>query len=104
MSLQSAEEVHVMATRVLGPTGSRRRRRFLWVSLLLVACTAFLMVGSAQAVHDLKFQLDGDVSLQCFPAGAPNHDPGPPPGPTCQSQTVDWGGNADNSSATDTGN
>jgi hypothetical protein len=59
-----------MATRVLGPTGSRRRRRFLLVSLVLVSCTALLLVGSARAVHDFTdgMQLDGDVSHAC-PAG-----------------------------------
>lgn len=50
-----------MATRVLGPTGSRRRRRFLFVPILLVAAVALLLVGAAQAVHDENFQLDGDV-------------------------------------------
>src|SRR5262245_43313827 len=51
-----------MTQRVLGPTGSKRRRRFLIVPLLLVVVGALLLVGSAQAVHDEAFQLDGDVS------------------------------------------
>src|SRR5262245_27550282 len=51
-----------MTQRVLGPSGSKRRRRFLIVPLLLVAVGALLLVGSAQAVHDEAFQLDGDVS------------------------------------------
>ena len=55
-----------MATRVLGPTGSRRRRRFLFASLILVACTALFMAGSAQAVHEFVFQLDGEVSTQAY--------------------------------------
>jgi hypothetical protein len=50
-----------MATRILGPTGSKRRRRFLLVPLFLVALAALLLVGAAQAVHDETFQLDGDV-------------------------------------------
>jgi hypothetical protein len=50
-----------MAERVLGPTGSRRRRRFLFVPILLIAAAALLFVGAAQAVHDETFQLDGDV-------------------------------------------
>ena len=50
-----------MATKILGPTGSRRRRRFLLVPILLVACTALFLIGSAQAVHDLQFQLDGNA-------------------------------------------
>jgi hypothetical protein len=61
-----------MATRVLGPTGSRRRRRFRFVSLLLVACTALFLAGSAQAVHDLKFQLDGDTTSTAYSAPTPN--------------------------------
>jgi hypothetical protein len=38
-----------MATRILGPTGSRRRRRFLIVPILLVGLTAFFMIAGAQA-------------------------------------------------------
>src|SRR5437870_1491914 len=37
MSLQSAEEGFVMATRILGPTGSKRRHRFLYVPFLVAA-------------------------------------------------------------------
>src|SRR5436190_5891239 len=84
MSFQSAEEVLVMATRVLGPTGSRRRRRFLFVSLFLVACTALFLAGSAQAVHDLGFQLDGDVSTHAYTVPA-----SPPAAPSI----YDWGAN-----------
>jgi hypothetical protein len=51
-----------MATRILGPTGSKRRRRFLFVPILLVACTAMFYIAGAQGVHDLGvFQLDGDA-------------------------------------------
>jgi hypothetical protein len=51
-----------MATRILGPTGSKRRKRFLLVPILLVACTAMFVVGGAQAVHDSGvFQLDGNA-------------------------------------------
>ena len=50
-----------MAERVLGPTGSRRRRRFLLVPMLLVSAVALLFVAGAQAVHGEAFQLDGDV-------------------------------------------
>jgi len=63
-----------MATRVLGPTGSRRRRRFLFVSLLLVACTALFLAGSAQAVHDLAFQLDGETTSTAY-SPPPNSNP-----------------------------
>jgi hypothetical protein len=51
-----------MAEKILGPQGSKRRKRFLWVPMLLIACTALFVIGNAQAVHDLSFQLDGDVS------------------------------------------
>jgi prealbumin domain-containing protein len=70
-----------MATRVLGPTGSRRRRRFLFVSLFLVACTALFLAGSAQAVHEFAFQLDGDVSSQAYSV------------PNSANQLYDWGAN-----------
>jgi hypothetical protein len=71
MSLQSAEEVQVMATRILGPAGSKKRRRFLFVPILLIACTALFLVGSARAVHDTGlFQLDGDAFQATVPAGS----------------------------------
>jgi hypothetical protein len=51
-----------MATRILGPTDSRRRRRFLLGPILLAsALLALFVAGAARAVHDLDFQLDGDV-------------------------------------------
>src|SRR5919197_4963495 len=50
-----------MTVRMLGEKGSRRRRRFSFLPLLVVACTALFFVAGAQAVHDLDFQLDGDV-------------------------------------------
>src|SRR6266516_3720053 len=66
MSLQSAEEVLVMATRILGPTGSKRRKRFLLGPVLLVAALAALFVaGGARAVHDLGlFELDRNATTQ----------------------------------------
>src|SRR3954454_12456477 len=79
--MQSAEEGFVMATRILGPTGSRRRKRFLLVPILLVACSALLLVGSAQAVHEFAFQLDGDVSSQAYTV------------PNSANQLYDWGAN-----------
>ena len=49
-----------MATRVLGPTGSRRRRRFLLAPVLMVVLAAIFMVAGAQAVHDDNlFELGG---------------------------------------------
>ena len=38
-----------MATRVLGPTGSRRRRRFLFAPILVALLVAFLAIAGAQA-------------------------------------------------------
>jgi hypothetical protein len=58
-------------TRVMGPTGSRRRRRFLIVPILCIAALALFMAGSAQAVHDLNFELDGNIAVD---AGGPAFD------------------------------
>jgi hypothetical protein len=61
-----------MATRILGPTGSKRRHRFLFVPILLVACAALFYIGGAQAVHDTgRFQLDGDAATGTNTAGTP---------------------------------
>jgi hypothetical protein len=61
-----------MAERILGPHGSRRRRRFLWVPTFLAACTALFLIASAQAVHDTgRFQLDGDAATGTNTAGTP---------------------------------
>jgi hypothetical protein len=52
-----------MAERILGHQGSRRRRRFLWVPALFVACIALFMITGAQAVYNTgTFQLDGDAA------------------------------------------
>jgi hypothetical protein len=57
--LQSAEEDYVMATRILGPTGSKKRRRFLLVPVLVAGLAAIFLVTGAQAVHDIGvFELD----------------------------------------------
>jgi hypothetical protein len=51
-----------MATRIIGPTGSRRRRRFLFGPVFLVALVALLLTAGAQAVHDVGvFELDGNA-------------------------------------------
>jgi hypothetical protein len=51
-----------MTERILGPTGSPRRRRWLAVPILLVACTAMFWVAGAQAVHDIGlFELDANT-------------------------------------------
>src|SRR5213593_4817171 len=61
-----------MAEKILGPHGSKRRKRFLWVPMLLVACTALFLIASAQAVHDTgRFQLDGDAATGTNTAGTP---------------------------------
>src|SRR5256885_2225211 len=52
-----------MTQRVLGSTGSRRRRRFLFVPFLVAACTALFLVAGAQAVRDTgSFELDGNAT------------------------------------------
>src|SRR5712691_10726275 len=57
-------------TRIIGPTGSRRRRRFLLVPILCTAALALFWIAGAQAVHDLGvFQLDGDAVTQTTTAG-----------------------------------
>jgi hypothetical protein len=74
------ERCDQMARKVIGPTGSRRRR---WVFLCTAAVTialAVLIVPSALAVHDEAFQLDGDVSAST----TTNYGP---PGTT---QLYDW--------------
>ena len=49
-----------MARRILGPTGSRRRRRFLLGPLVLTALVALFLTAGAQAVHDDDlFELGG---------------------------------------------
>jgi hypothetical protein len=53
-----------MATRILGPTGSRRRRRFLFVPVLVVALVAFFVIAGAQAnppEQSGNFELDKNV-------------------------------------------
>jgi hypothetical protein len=101
-----------MATRILGPTGSKKRRRFLFVPILLVACAALFMVAGAQAVHNTKFfQLDGDAAAGGAPTGVTTNgaedwdticaahlgtpDPSNTPGTTCHKaagQTLPTGG------------
>lgn len=62
-----------MATRILGPTGSRRRRRFLVVPVLLVMTVGLMFIGTAAAVHDEAFELDGNIT-KGSPVGGPEVD------------------------------
>ena len=62
-----------MATRILGPTGSRRRRRFLVVPVLLIVAVGLMFIGTAAAVHGEAFELDGNIA-KANPAGGPEVD------------------------------
>ncbi len=67
-----------MARKVIGPTGSRRRRwLFLCTSAVAIAM-AVIFIPSAFAVHDLAFQLDGETTSTAY---------SPPPG---SSPAYDW--------------
>ena len=62
-----------MSTRILGPTGSKRRKRMLLGPILLTAALAALFIaGAARAVHDADFQLDGETTNVAYspPAGS----------------------------------
>jgi hypothetical protein len=63
--------------------------------MLVIACVALFSIGSAQAVHDLGFQLDGDVSHAC-PSGNAL--------PLCTSSQKDWADlfNVNDTSSTET--
>ena len=52
-----------MTQRVLGPTGSPRRRWSLLLPLVAALALGLLWVAGAQAVHDETFQLDGNVAV-----------------------------------------
>ena len=57
-----------MGTRVFGPTGSKRRKRFLFVPVLLALCAGLLFAVGAQAVHNDNF-------FELGPSGAgPTYD------------------------------
>jgi hypothetical protein len=59
-----------MTERILGPTDSRRRRRFLLVPVFLVAVVALFVTTGAQAVHDLGlFELDRNAQDSAAVAG-----------------------------------
>ena len=51
-----------MTERVLGPTGSKRRRRFMIGPFLLIAACALMFTAGAQAVHGIGvFELEGNA-------------------------------------------
>ena len=51
-----------MTERMLGPTGSPRRRRWLGLPIVLVTLMALFWIAGAQAVHDVGvFELDGNA-------------------------------------------
>jgi hypothetical protein len=50
-----------MRQRILGLVGGRRRRTVLLGSVASLAVLAVLMISNAFAVHDLAFQLDGNI-------------------------------------------
>jgi hypothetical protein len=59
----ATQPTRISTTRIVGPTGSRRRRLFLFVPILMVAAAALYVAVGALAVHDTgRFQLDGDAS------------------------------------------
>jgi hypothetical protein len=51
-----------MARKVIGPTGSRRRRWLFLLCLVVTITAGVIFIPSALAVHELGFQLDGDTS------------------------------------------
>ena len=51
-----------MARKVIGPTGSRRRRWLFLCTAMAAIAMAVVFIPSALAVHDLHFQLDGDTT------------------------------------------
>jgi hypothetical protein len=60
-----------MTNRILGRTGSPKRRRFLLGSMLLTALLALFLTAGAQAVHDTgAFELEGNAVT--------DHGAGPP--------------------------
>jgi hypothetical protein len=66
-----------MTERVLGPTGSPRRRWTLLLPLAAVIAVSLYYVAGAQAVHDLAFQLDGETTNTAYsppPNSSPNTD------------------------------
>ena len=61
-----------MTERLIGETGSRKRRRFLLLPVLLVAFISLFVIAGAQAVHDGGgFELDRNATSS---AAVPGED------------------------------
>jgi hypothetical protein len=61
-----------MARKVIGPTGSRRRRWLFLCTTFAAIALAVIIIPSALAVHDLHFQLDGDTTSTAYSSPTPN--------------------------------
>jgi hypothetical protein len=61
-----------MARKVIGPTGSRRRRWLFMSTAAVAIAMAVVFIPSALAVHDLHFQLDGDTTSTAYSSPTPN--------------------------------
>jgi hypothetical protein len=70
-------------TRFIGPSRSGRRRRTVFGALATFAILSVMIAQSALAVHDLEFQLEGDVDSDTV-----THIGGDPPGSA--TQELDW--------------
>src|SRR5262249_39440199 len=61
-----------MARKVIGPTGSRRRRWLFLLCLVVTIGAGAVFIPGALAVHDTGlFQLDGDAATGTNTAGTP---------------------------------
>jgi hypothetical protein len=67
-----------MRQRILGLAGGKRRRRFLLATFASTVALGAFLISNAFAVHDLVFQLDGDV------------DPSTTTNVGGTTQTIDW--------------
>lgn len=62
-----------MTQRLLGEPGSPKRRRFLFLPILLVALSAMFWIAGAQAVHDVGvFELDDNAVTNNSGSGLPD--------------------------------
>ena len=62
-----------MTQKILGPGGSRRRKRFWLVPMLLTVLATVFWVAGAQAVHDTgAFELDGNAASSTSAATPPD--------------------------------